>query len=66
MKLSSQIKSATTNLANAQEIDAFKGSGDPADYPIIERRLKNAKLRLQNLLKKVDELEAYYEHSVSK
>lgn len=66
MKLSSQIKSAVTKLANAQEADAFKGCGDPADYPIIEKRLKDAKLKLEILLKKVDCLEAYHEHAVSK
>lgn len=65
MKLSSQIKGAITKLVKAEEADAFKGSGDPADYPVIEARLKRARERLRELLLQVDDMERAIAEAVS-
>lgn len=43
-------------FAEAKESDSWKGGSDPADRPYIEKRLKNARMKLakfiQSLTKK--------------
>ena len=64
MKLSSQIKGAITKLVKAEEADAFKGMGDPADHEVIEARLKKAREHVARLMVLVDNLEQFHEDTL--